>query len=150
MRVTGGFSPEQVRRYSRHVLLPDVGGRGQERLLAATVSVAVDGTAGRLAAAYLVAAGVGTVALAGAVDRPVAADDAVFPLEAGDVGQPLGRALAVHLRARNPDVTVVEDGAARAVHLALADAADLPLAHAFARAGEATARLVHHLATETP
>ena len=30
---------DQIRRYGRHVLLPDVGGRGQERLLAARVVV---------------------------------------------------------------------------------------------------------------
>jgi hypothetical protein len=55
----------QIRRYSRHVLLPDVGGTGQSRLLAATVLVdlAVDTPAATVAATYLAAAGVGTLVL---------------------------------------------------------------------------------------
>ena len=32
------LTPEQIERYSRHVLLPDIGGRGQKRLLAAKVA----------------------------------------------------------------------------------------------------------------
>ncbi|HUQ05743.1 MAG TPA: ThiF family adenylyltransferase, partial [Kofleriaceae bacterium] len=64
------FSPDQVRRYSRHVLLPDIGGTGQSRLLASRVVVDGSGAAGRVAAMYLVAAGVGTVIVDGALDTP--------------------------------------------------------------------------------
>jgi len=49
----------QIERYSRQIILPEVGSRGQERLLAASVAVAGNGTAARTAALYLAAAGIG-------------------------------------------------------------------------------------------
>ena len=59
------LSEAQIRRYSRHILLPDVGGTGQARLLAATVSIDLSaGTPAAIAAAtYLAAAGIGTLVL---------------------------------------------------------------------------------------
>ena len=50
------FSDEEIRRYSRQLVLAEVGGRGQERLQAATLTAA-----GEVEALYLAAAGVGTV-----------------------------------------------------------------------------------------
>jgi molybdopterin/thiamine biosynthesis adenylyltransferase len=140
------FSPEQVRRYSRHVLLPDVGGVGQGRLLAAAVAVDVGGAAARIAAAYLVAAGVGHVALIGPLERP--AISAGFPLAADAAGRPLGAALAAALAGRNPDVRVTLGAVPDAAQLTIVDDRDdLPLDLAFARGAEAAARLVHRLAT---
>jgi hypothetical protein len=52
---------EQVRRYARHILLPDVGGLGQTALLVATAKVDVGDPAGLIAASYLAAGGTGTV-----------------------------------------------------------------------------------------
>lgn len=52
---------EQVRRYARHILLPDVGGLGQTALLVATAQVDVSQRAGLIAASYLAAGGTGTV-----------------------------------------------------------------------------------------
>ncbi len=141
------FSPEQVRRYSRHVLLPDVGGIGQARLLAATVSVDASGAAGRVAAAYLVAAGVGTVTIDDGCARRVTAA-AGFPLRPADVGGPLGAAVVAALGGRNPDARVVV-GAPPADGFRLVidgDADRLPLADAFALGGAAAAVLLHHIA----
>jgi hypothetical protein len=56
----------QIRRYARHILLPEVGGIGQERLLAAEVRVSGEPTWVDLAAAYLSAAGVACDADSGA------------------------------------------------------------------------------------
>ncbi|MFM7141767.1 MAG: ThiF family adenylyltransferase, partial [Alphaproteobacteria bacterium] len=56
----------QVDLFSRQVLLREVGGRGQERLLASRVLVAGRGPAAESAATYLVGAGVGTVGVSGA------------------------------------------------------------------------------------
>ncbi len=51
----------QIERYGRQIILPEVGGRGQERLLAARVAVAGAGPAATLAVTLLGRAGVGTL-----------------------------------------------------------------------------------------
>jgi hypothetical protein len=60
---------EQVRRYARHILLPDVGGLGQTALLVSTVKIELreaDPLAELIAAQYLAAGGVGKIVLRGA------------------------------------------------------------------------------------
>ena len=59
-----GLSEEQIQRYSRHILLPEVGGVGQERLLASSVLIAYsedEESAALTALVYLAAAGVGRI-----------------------------------------------------------------------------------------
>ena len=65
------FSPEQQRRYSRHFLLPEIGEKGQEKLLNAKVLLIGAGGLGSPAAFYLAAAGVGTI---GIIDDDVVDD----------------------------------------------------------------------------
>jgi hypothetical protein len=55
----------QVERYSRQIILPEVGGRGQERLLAARVAIGGGGPSADAAALLLGRAGIGTVELIG-------------------------------------------------------------------------------------
>ncbi len=57
------FSEAQIQRYSRHIILPEVGGAGQERLLAAKVFIVGAGGLGSPVGYYLTAAGVGNLAL---------------------------------------------------------------------------------------
>jgi molybdopterin-synthase adenylyltransferase len=66
---------EQVRRYARHILLPDFGGLGQTSLMVAgaIVDMRDRDLAAAICARYLVAGGVGTVVLRGATDAQVAA-----------------------------------------------------------------------------
>lgn len=57
------FTEEQLQRYSRHIILPEVGGKGQKKLLKAKVLIVGAGGLGCPVGYYLTAAGVGEIAL---------------------------------------------------------------------------------------
>jgi hypothetical protein len=66
---------EQVRRYARHILLPDVGGLGQTALMVAAAKIELresDPRAELIAALYLAAGGVGRIVLGGATAAQLA------------------------------------------------------------------------------
>ena len=89
---------DQVRRYARHVMLPDVGGLGQTAVMVASARVPLresEPLAELIAATYLVAAGVGTVIVPHATD-----------------------AQRAELAAHGPDSKVVTEGDGREVALA--------------------------------
>lgn len=58
------FTEEQIKRYSRHLLLKEVGGRGQRKLLDSSVLIVGAGALGSPVALYLAAAGVGRLGIA--------------------------------------------------------------------------------------
>ncbi len=58
------FTDDQIERYSRHIILPEVGGAGQQKLLDAKVFCLGAGGLGSPALIYLAAAGVGTLGVA--------------------------------------------------------------------------------------
>ncbi len=100
------FTEDEISRYSRHILLAEVGGVGQAKLRAARVLVIGAGGLGSPLALYLAAAGVGTIGL---VD-----DDAVdlsnlqrqIAHTTDRVGQPKVQSAASAARAINPAVVV--------------------------------------------
>ncbi|MCE9581671.1 MAG: HesA/MoeB/ThiF family protein [Planctomycetes bacterium] len=100
-----GFSEEQIKRYSRHLVLREVGGVGQRRLLDASVLVVGAGGLGCPAALYLAAAGVGRIAIADhdTVDLTNLHRQVLFTQ--ADIGRPKAEAAAAALRRANPDVT---------------------------------------------
>lgn len=55
------INDEQVERYSRQIILPEIGGRGQERLLDSSVAVVGSGHAAWITTSYLAGAGVGHI-----------------------------------------------------------------------------------------
>lgn len=59
----GGFSEEQIKRYSRHIILPEVGGKGQKKLLSSKVLCIGAGGLGSPLMEYLAAAGTGTLGI---------------------------------------------------------------------------------------
>ncbi len=115
------LTPEQLERYARHIMLREIGGPGQQKLLNAHVALVGLGALGGPAALYLAAAGVGTLTLI---------DDDVVSLSnlqrqilfgAGDVGQPKTEAGATRLTGLNSGTTIREKrerlGAANAAEL---------------------------------
>ncbi len=57
----GTFTEDQIERYCRQITLPEIGGKGQIKLLESKVLIVGAGGLGSPAIAYLAAAGVGTL-----------------------------------------------------------------------------------------
>jgi adenylyltransferase/sulfurtransferase len=102
------LNTEQINRYKRHLLLPEVGMAGQIKLLNAKVLCIGAGGLGCPISLYLAAAGVGTIGLADV--------DVVSPSNlqrqilfgVSSVGEPKVAAAAKRLKDLNPDVNIVE------------------------------------------
>ena len=101
------FTPEQLIRYSRHFLLPEVGEEGQAKLLNAKVLMVGAGGLGSPSAYYLAAAGVGTM---GIIDNDVVDLSNLQRqiLHSNDrVGMPKTESAKMTLQALNPDVKII-------------------------------------------
>jgi sulfur-carrier protein adenylyltransferase/sulfurtransferase len=101
------LSVDEVKRYSRHLIIPDVGMTGQKRLKNAKVLVVGAGGLGSPALLYLAAAGVGTL---GIVDFDVV-DESNLQRQiihgVSDVGHPKAESARDSIREINPYVNVV-------------------------------------------
>ena len=100
------FTNEQLERYSRHIILKEVGAKGQKKLLNAKVLIIGAGGLGAPAAMYLAAAGVGTIGIADAdvVDLSNLQRQVIHTTN--DIGKKKVESAAETMRAINPDVTV--------------------------------------------
>jgi molybdopterin/thiamine biosynthesis adenylyltransferase/rhodanese-related sulfurtransferase len=100
------LTPEQRSRYSRHLLIPEVGEEGQQRLLDARVLLVGAGGLGSPASLYLAAAGVGTLGIVDAdvVDESNLQRQIVHSTER--IGEPKVASAKRTLEALNPDVRV--------------------------------------------
>ena len=102
-----GLSDEEIRRYARHLILPEVGLEGQKKLKAARVLAVGAGGLGSPLALYLAAAGVGTIGL---VDFDVVDESNLHRqilFGTADVGRPKLAAAAERLRGVNPNVRIL-------------------------------------------
>ncbi|HSH23198.1 MAG TPA: molybdopterin-synthase adenylyltransferase MoeB [Acidimicrobiales bacterium] len=101
------LSPEQRNRYQRHLLLPEVGEAGQQRLLDAKVLLLGAGGLGSPAALYLAAAGVGTLGIVDmdVVDESNLQRQILHNMER--IGERKVDSAKKTLTAINPDVNVV-------------------------------------------
>lgn len=101
------FSEEQIRRYARHILLREVGGVGQEKLLESKVLVIGAGGLGSPLILYLAAAGVGTI---GVIDDDVV-DLSNLQRQIAHTNDRIGvskvESAAKAVAAINPDVKVI-------------------------------------------
>ena len=101
-----GLTEEQITRYSRHIILEEEGGRGQEKLLASKVLIVGAGGLGSPAGLYLAAAGVGTLGLVDA-DRVELSNLQRQVIHHTDtIGMEKVVSAANTLRALNPDITI--------------------------------------------
>jgi molybdopterin/thiamine biosynthesis adenylyltransferase/rhodanese-related sulfurtransferase len=101
------LSAEQRARYSRHILIPEVGEAGQQKLLGARVLLIGAGGLGSPSSLYLAAAGVGTIGIVDAdvVDESNLQRQIVHSTDT--LGEPKVLSAKRTIEALNPDVTVV-------------------------------------------
>ena len=100
------LSDDQLERYARHIVLKEIGGDGQRRLLAATVAIVGAGGIGAPAIQYLAAAGVGTLRV---IDGDVVSLDNLqrqILFGTSDVGEAKTEVAAGAVARLNPDVRV--------------------------------------------
>ena len=100
------FSNEQLERYSRHIILQEVGVKGQKKLLNASVLIIGAGGLGAPAALYLAAAGVGTIGIVDADEVDLSNLQRQVIHTTNDVGKAKVKSAAETMEAINPDVTV--------------------------------------------
>jgi molybdopterin/thiamine biosynthesis adenylyltransferase len=100
------LNEQQIERYSRHIILEEVGGVGQEKLLEASVLIIGAGGLGAPAGLYLAAAGVGTIGVMDADVVDVTNLQRQVIHHNVDVGVDKVASAACKMRAINPDVTV--------------------------------------------
>lgn len=101
------FREDQVERYSRHIILKEVGGTGQKKLLNARVLVIGAGGLGSPVSMYLAAAGVGTIGIVDMDDVDLSNLQRQILHSTQTVGKPKVQSAFETLTAMNPDVRVI-------------------------------------------
>ncbi len=101
------LSPEEIARYQRHILLPEIGGAGQQKLKAARVLVIGAGGLGAPVLQYLAAAGVGTLGIAD--DDRVSLSNLQRQVihDSGTIGELKTESAAFAIARLNPHVNVI-------------------------------------------
>ena len=101
------LTPDQVNRYSRHIIMGDVGSKGQRNLLGAKALIVGAGGLGSPSAIYLALAGVGTI---GIVDFDVVEISNLqrqILHHTSDIGRPKLESARDNINSYNPDTNVV-------------------------------------------
>jgi molybdopterin/thiamine biosynthesis adenylyltransferase len=100
------FTDEQLERYSRHIILKEVGGKGQKRIREGKVLIIGAGGLGAPAAMYLAAAGVGTIGIADADTVELSNLQRQIIHTTADLGKPKVESARETMNAMNPDTEV--------------------------------------------
>lgn len=101
------MTDEQIERYSRHIILKEVGVKGQKKLLNASVLIIGAGGLGAPAAMYLAAAGVGKIGIVDADEVDLSNLQRQIIHSTSDIGKPKVKSAKETMNAMNPDVEVV-------------------------------------------
>ena len=102
------LSDEQLERYARHIVLKEIGGPGQQKLLKARVLIIGAGGLGSPCLIYLAAAGVGTIGIID--DDTVSLSNLQRQIAHGtaDIGRPKTESAAETALRINPDIEIVQ------------------------------------------
>ncbi|MDR2081174.1 MAG: molybdopterin-synthase adenylyltransferase MoeB [Campylobacteraceae bacterium] len=101
------FSKEEITRYSRHLILPEVGLDGQKRLKDAKILLIGSGGLGAPIALYLAAAGIGTVGIVDFDEVDISNLQRQIIHTTKDIGRPKIASAADKIKAINPHVKVL-------------------------------------------
>lgn len=101
------FTDDQVERYARHILLKEVGGIGQSKLMDAKVLIVGAGGLGSPVILYLAAAGVGTIGIIDADTVDLSNLQRQVAHTTDRIGMAKAESAAITAKAINPDVTIV-------------------------------------------
>ena len=102
------FTPEQAKRYSRHIIMPQIGGKGQRKLLDAKVLLIGAGGLGSPTALYLAAAGVGTLGIVDFDEVDLTNLQRQILHRTQDIGRPKVESASDTIASINPDIRVVQ------------------------------------------
>ncbi len=100
------LNEQQIERYSRQIILEEVGGSGQEKLLSSKVLIVGAGGLGAPAGLYLAAAGIGTIGIIDSDRVDLTNLQRQIIHHTGDVGVEKVASAENKMRAINPDITV--------------------------------------------
>lgn len=101
------FTEDQIVRYSRHILLPELGGKGQEKLLNAKVLLVGSGGLGSPVGYYLAAAGVGTLGIVDSDQVEISNLQRQIAHSSQRIGENKAASAKKTYEALNPDVNVI-------------------------------------------
>lgn len=101
------LSETQIERYSRQIILPEVGGKGQKRIAQAKVFLAGAGGLGSPCAYYLTAAGIGHIAVVDSDDVELNNLQRQILHTTSSVGKPKAESARATLNALNPEVEII-------------------------------------------
>lgn len=102
-----GLREDQIDRYSRQIILPVVGGKGQEKLLSARVLIVGTGGLGSPAALYLASAGIGKIGIVDSDKVELNNLQRQILHSTKDVGRPKVESAKDRIKELNPDVEVI-------------------------------------------
>lgn len=102
------YSEQWIERYSRHIILPEIGGAGQKKINESKMLVLGAGGLGSPVAFYLAAAGVGTLGIMDDDNADLSNLQRQILHNVNDIGKPKSQSAKEKLSLLNPDIEIIE------------------------------------------